>query len=183
MPDIAAAELLERIKTGKVESVTNEEAKELMSWQDSFSRLETLVYLHRTMQRNEWLKHLSYCWSICDNISTFRGFLQGVLGKDGPINEMMDKEEQAAFEALPDIVTIYRGCGSKNKVGASWTTDRSVAEKFPFLGRYRVKDPLLVTATVKKKNIIAVKLDRNEQEIITFSAKRLCIEPLTGELQ
>jgi hypothetical protein len=37
--------------------------------------------------------------------------------------------------------------------------------------RYRVSDPVLVTATVRKQDVVAVKLDRQEEEIITFKAQ------------
>ena len=44
------------------------------------------------------------------------------------IMEMMDDREQAVFEALPDKIKIYRGCGLHNRLGASWSIDKSVAE-------------------------------------------------------
>ena len=157
---------------------TYEEASRILTFEDSYSRLAVLLRLSLEMQRHEWLKLLGEEWQGCDNIGPFRLALRKALGTVGPIIEMMDNKERVAFDALPATVTIYRGCGPSNALGASWSTKRSVAEKFPFLARFRAKNPMLVTAKVKKGNILAYKLDRNEYEVITFSARRTSVEPL-----
>jgi len=160
------------------EKLTFDEAVRTLIFEDSYSRIVAIYHLYRKMDRQEWFRLLGEYWTVCDNISMLRLFLKSVLGTKGPINTMMDEAEQAAFDELPEVLTVYRGCGKKNIVGASWTLDRKVAEKFPFLERYKAKEPLIITAEVKKKNALALKLSRNEREIITFSAKRLMVEPL-----
>lgn len=90
----------------------------------------------------------------------------------------MTAAERAAYDALPSRVTIYRGCGDHNIFGTSWTLDESIARQFPFFHRYRVADPLLVTAQVNKRAILALKQDRDEQEVITFGARWIKIERL-----
>jgi hypothetical protein len=47
------------------------------------------------------------------------------------------------------------------------------------LNRYKVHDPLLVTATVSKHDIVAVKLGREEEEVITFRPRIMKIEKLS----
>lgn len=156
------------------------EAQEALKFSNSYTRLGNLIDLASKMERKEWLKLLGEEWSGCDNIAQYRLLLKRILPQDTmPILEMMTDEEQAALDALPDTITLFRGCGNHNKVGASWTLDRGIAEKFPFLNRYRVKNPLLVTARIKKENVIAYKMDREEHEIITFSARRIKTEPIT----
>jgi hypothetical protein len=103
-----------------------------------------------------------------DNISEYLEDLRDAIGEYGSCWQMMTDAEQARYRQLPELVTIYRGCGPDNVRGACWTLSRSVAETFPTLNRYRVAKPLLVTAWVKKADIVAVKLDREEDEIITF---------------
>lgn len=171
-----ALESIAHLKTLK--TLTEEEAFEILDFEDSYSRLYETLLLHGKMLHQDWCKVLAYVWSISDNISTHRHALKQLLGTVGPIKELMDDKELIAFDSLQDVVTIYRGCCKRNMVGASWSTDKNVAEKFPFLNRYRVKAPILVTGKVKKKNILAYKLDRNEFEIITFSARRTSIESL-----
>jgi hypothetical protein len=90
---------------------------------------------------------------------------------------MMSPEENAAYDALPDKVIVYRGCGKTNMMGMSWSLDREIANRFPHTQRYKVCEPLLITATVPKSRVLAVKLDRAENEVLTFSAKLVFQEP------
>ena len=88
---------------------------------------------------------------------------------------MMDEKEQLYFDALPDEVTIYRGCnikelnylkkkGNTSCLGISWTTDRGIAEFFAF--RVGNKDRVVVSAVVKKSSIITFINNRDEYECI-----------------
>jgi len=52
--------------------------------------------------------------------------------------------------------------------GWSWSLKRDVAAKFPFYGRYQTEVPLLLTARIPKSRAAALKLARQEQEIIVF---------------
>ena len=162
--------------------VTYEEAYQMSMFADSFDRLGTVLSLRSKMQPNEWLTLLGEMWSGCDDIGSHRLTLRSIIGTNGPVREMMDEAEHTAYDALPDTITVFRGCGPNNMLGASWSTDRSVAERFPFQSRYRAKNPILVIGRVKKKNILAVKLDREEQEIITFSAKKVTVDQLPTDL-
>jgi hypothetical protein len=93
---------------------------------------------------------------------------------------MMTLDEQAAYMALPERVTIYRGCSARRLTGASWSLDPDVARGFPTLSGYCVSDPVLITARVHKDNILALKLDRQEQEVITFKIRRTRVEEIKG---
>ena len=87
---------------------------------------------------------------------------------------MMNEDERATWRALPNVVTVYRGCSKANLNGLSWSLDRDIAAKFPALDRYMPPSgstPLLVTADVAKGRITAVNLGRNEHEIITLRAR------------
>ena len=147
--------------------------EDVLSYCDSFSRLPTLLEIAHEMHPREWLKVLGDEWSGCDNIGYHIDDLADQLQfYQYPIREMMDLDEQRKYDELPEIVEIYRGCYSNNKRGMSWSLVRAVAEKFPFLLRYRQPgQPLLVRARVRKSDIVAVKLDRGEMEIITFNVK------------
>jgi hypothetical protein len=155
------------------------EASDYLYRCDSFGRLPKLLELHHQMQPDEWLRVVGEQWSGCDNIGTHRLALRRLLPASGPVPEMMTDEEQAAYFALPDRLTVFRGCGEINMLGACWSLDREVAARFPTLNRYRQAAPLLVTATVRRDRVLALKLDRDEAEIITFQARRTAIEPLS----
>jgi hypothetical protein len=92
---------------------------------------------------------------------------------------MMTSEENSAYDALPDVVTIFRGCDAETASlpGASWSLSKDVANLYPFLGRFLAKKPTVLTACVPKHWVLAVKLERQEQEIITFAAEVKMIRP------
>ena len=167
------------IKPPAMRGIGLEEAQSRLDrWCDSYSRLPEMLVLHCKMERSEWLRLLGLNWSSCDNISSFRRLLRDFLPDTGPVPELMDHEEVEAYMALPDQITVYRGCGPMNMMGASWTLDREVAAKFPTLHRYWQAEPLLVTGKVRRHHVLAVKLDRKEMEIITFRVKKVSVERL-----
>ena len=154
---------------------------------DSYTRLPTLLDLatrrrHR-LSRTDFLRLLGENWTGCDNIGIHQERL-AILVPDGPSREMMTAEEWTASEQLPDIVAIYRGAGrGVNERGLSWSIDRAVAESFPFLNRYRADQPVLVSATVTRTAIAALKLARQEAEVITKHAAIVRVEALTSPPQ
>ena len=150
---------------------------------NSFTRLEALIQLSFKMDRDDWLVALGQNWSCCDNVWRFRTVLQRLLPPTGPVSGLMTAQEQEAYAALPAILTVYRGCGARNMLGASWSLDKGIAARFPFMNRYRTPHPRLVTATVPKRDVLAVKLDREETEIITFKARRTQVEALPEHVE
>lgn len=151
---------------------TKESAKESLRFCDSSSRLPTILGMF-FQDDAEWLSLLGKEWEGFDNVGVYLDELLqspfGELLRQGPIVEMMTEQEQHIYEELPDLVTIYRGCFAINKRGLCWTTDINVAKKIPTLNRYRqAGQPLLIKAVAKKKNVLAVKLGREEMEIITY---------------
>lgn len=74
---------------------------------------------------------------------------------------------------------MYRGCYKTNKRGFSWSLEREVAARSPFLYRYRQDDQaLLVRATVAKRDIVALKHDREEAEVICWRPKHIATSKL-----
>jgi hypothetical protein len=78
---------------------------------------------------------LGELWSGFNNIGFCSGDLfwaihERVPDMDSVIPEMMSHEERVAFEALPEQITIYRGCGPKNMFGFSWSLDRGPPRNF-----------------------------------------------------
>lgn len=75
----------------------------------------------------------------------------------------MTEDERQLLAAMPDRLTIYRGCKDNNKSGYSWTLDIDVAKWFS--KRFKGKANVL-TKTVLKEDVFAYVTSRNEQEII-----------------
>jgi hypothetical protein len=145
------------------------EIRKAVSLGDSYERLGLMFDFVGRVPRHQWIRLLGKEWSGFDNVGHYLCHLAVEL-PDGTEPEMMTKAEREALSALPEVVTVYRGCGNVNRNGCCWSLDWDVAARFPTLMRYRVSDPMLVTATVRRDEIIALKLDRNESEVITFDA-------------
>lgn len=142
--------------------------KELMLC-DSYSRLGAFLELNWIVT-GDTMPLLGKHWSSFDNVSEYYNELSDLFSAyDWPINALMDKDERAKLAGMPDEFIVYRGCYQHNKDGVSWTTNREVAERFPTLNRYKQEgQPLLVKARVKKCDVVAMKLDRDEDEVIVF---------------
>ena len=147
--------------------------KKQMVWADSYDRLPTMLEWAWLCDSGDWLRELGEQWSGFDNVGMYADELADAVGNHHwdayPIKAMMNAEELEAFNQLPEVLTVYRGCYAINKWGFCWSLDRGVAERFPFLNRYDAEGrPLLVKATLQKSQVAALKLDRSEAEIVTF---------------
>lgn len=85
---------------------------------------------------------------------------------------LMSEEELETYNHLPDEIQIYRGVGTKsNPKGFSWTANLEkaewFAERFSVLGG----DGYVVTATVKKEDVLAYFSRRDEDEYIVDGNK------------
>jgi hypothetical protein len=139
---------------------------------NSFTRLATIIKLgRRRLCRADLLTLLGEHWPDCDHNGRIGGELLRIILPETTAPEMMTEAERAALAALPETVTIYRGADrGVNEAGLCWSLDRTIAARFPFYWRYYAKHPVLVTATVARERIVAVKLDRKEAEVITAHA-------------
>lgn len=135
---------------------------------NSFSRLEVVLNNSAHMDRLDWFRQLGDAWSSCDNVWRWRKLLASVLSSATPeeLAAMMSDEDRARLAALPERVTVYRGCYPLNRVGLSWSLDEATARRFVTLNRYRQNAiPIIRTARAKRARVV-LKLDRGEAEII-----------------
>ena len=151
-----------------------------LSWQDSYSRMAFIVEDVYPLLKNsqEWFAVLGFNWTACDNISAFTPDIKKHIStylrgkKTCLIPTMMTPAEIRRVASLPDEMDIYRGCYTVNQDGLSWSLDAAQARRFPFYNRYRMPgQPLLVHARVRREDIVALKDDRGESEIITHKAR------------
>ncbi len=162
-------------------TLTLAQAREHLQFCGSFDRLPTLCSIAPLLEWSDFLTVLGEEWQGCDNIAAYTN-VDGELW-DTPFSElvfapleyrswMMTPEERSALEALPEIVTVYRGCYANNKRGFSWSLSRSVAEKSPTLHRYsQPGQPLLIRGEVSRDKILALKIGRDEFEVIADRPK------------
>jgi hypothetical protein len=61
--------------------------------------------------------------------AAFAGNLRWACGKIRLV-DLLDPNNRAFFEALPLLVTVWRGCEAGRERGISWTTNREIASQF-----------------------------------------------------
>jgi len=88
--------------------------------------------------------------------------------------DVFSDAQREMYEALPDKLTIYRGCNKDIRHGhrrLSWTLDQDVAHWFARLGGWRNDDgvPVVYTGALDKKDVALV-FDGREYEIVPFDA-------------
>lgn len=84
------------------------------------------------------------------------------------------KELNQDIERNEEIITIYRGVGSKSqRIGYSWTTDKKVAEWFS--KRFNSNGEVLEAKT-KREDIVMYIDDRSEHEVIVLPSKLIDIK-------
>lgn len=109
---------------------------------------------------------LSYAWisteSPNDDPNLSKKSLLAMFRSIDP-QKLMDEEERELFQSLDDVVTVYRGVNAQNVKALSWTLDREVAEWFAH--RFG-QNGTVYEAQVRKENIHAVFLGRDEEEVI-----------------
>jgi hypothetical protein len=80
---------------------------------------------------------------------------------------LMEEKERAAFAALPDLVTAYRGGTGpirSLRLGMSWTLDLKVAAFFAY--RAQMRPRMVIRAMVPRSAILAYFDNRNERELV-----------------
>lgn len=147
---------------------------------NSYDLLPQILEFYALMDHRDWLRLLGENWTRFDNVGKHLLRLRTCLPSETPIREMMSDAELGVYEQLDKLVTVYRGCGEETIDGLCWSLRRDVAEKFPKHRRYKpLGRPVLVTARARKESILAIKLDREEAEVIVSKPTVIITVPLT----
>lgn len=129
-------------------------------------RLQFLELIQRGLSPDEMGELLAYLWVDSENPNNSAVSLPTLIKwfKKASKQSLMDAEELAYYNSLPDEFTVYRGIGSKtNKKGISYTLSLEKAEWFA--NRFQ-QDGYVLTGTAKKKDVLAYLNGREEQTIL-----------------
>ena len=138
-----------------------------MWFTDSYSRIHYVMKAYRPNDAS-FFKFLGEQWTSFDNLFEFRYELVNLFVRNRQYTSlMMDDDDLEFYDSLPDVIKVYRGQDASNEVGLSWSTSKEVAHNFATMfARYRCKNPVLLSASIEKSQIFAVKVGRNESEVI-----------------
>lgn len=127
----------------------------------------------------EFCKLAADVWIDSENIHRNLDEWREVWSMVGSSNRewLHENQEWEAFQSLPERFEIYRGIGIEGAVrGLSWTTDvdkaRWFADRNTNLAGVDIEaEPILLTGTVNKSDVIAYFLQRGESEIVVLPEK------------
>jgi len=172
-----ALEALKRVDDFLINLIKQEEKIdiELFSYlgrNDIFPIVEQIA--DRLSDKDYWTL-IGECFTNSDFAHEEYEFIKSFLLADRPCQEfLMNEEERDFFKALPEKVTIYRGCSlaeiKSKKFRFSWTLDKKVAEFFAF--EYRRNNSIecgIVKKIVPKSKLIAYFNGSEESEVIYVS--------------
>ena len=128
-------------------------------------RVEAFIKVADKLSDTDYWRLLSDIWIDTENQYAYLKEWKKLLGsKRSSRHYIMTEEDDNILRALPELVTIYRGCQKGlNEDGLSWTLDKAKA-KF-FANRFGKKG-IILERTVSKNDIVAVLTGRGESEVI-----------------
>ena len=136
-------------------------------------RMHALVEYAPQMDDAEYWQELGSVWCGIEDPRTYLGELPWLFNPEYRGTKkrhlMMTEEERVALQALPDKLTIYRGCAEENRVGFSWSMDREQGNWFARrcgLGAWNDSGPFLLIGECRKSDVIAHFTRRDEAEIV-----------------
>lgn len=139
-----------------------------------------LMVIGRDADDSNYFRALALAWQGANNCHQDRDYFEHLfrIGKPN-VNRrsMMDGDELAVFDSLPDQVKVYRGCGPLNRSGWSWTLNRARAEWFA-CEHMRARDGyrgLVLTGTCDRSEVLAY-LSTEEEIIVPFGAVHIIAE-------
>jgi len=143
---------------------------------DGHKRQCALFEVQKRLSNRQYWKVLRDVWSIEEVTFPHRRKWLKLFRADRPYrSSLMTTAEHKRLAALPEEFPVFRGVGNcRHLAGMSWTLSRAKAEFFAnyALGFRRAHLclpgllPILVSGRCKKRDVLAVFLDRKEDEIV-----------------
>jgi hypothetical protein len=149
---------------------------------NSEDRAEMMLDLTQIVESEVFWKVFHRCWSVCDDTWDLNDELIECLSFHYAQDYAwlhMDPEQRTFYEALPEIVTVFRGCSKERIRGVSWTTDGAVAQGFARGHRgMPPPDPVVAQARIPRSEIFTVLVDREESELVLNPSELIDLKSL-----
>lgn len=132
-------------------------------------RWDALDSIAHQMSPKELAQSFAWCWTDSENIWQSLESISDLIQQikhPGLRPYLMEADDLAHFQTLPESIQVYRGCLARNKSGLSWTQDRDKAQWFAKRLTRSSDQPLLLTGDVSKDDVLFYTNARNEAEII-----------------
>ena len=131
--------------------------------------LENLLELADCVDDDEFMAVFAQAWPDCDNTWSYRDELRHLLMYHCRADFLhhLSEDDLAFYNALPDEITVYRGCDASRVYGLSWTTDLELAKSFARGHRgMSPPNPVIACGMAAKKDLLFATNDRGESEVL-----------------
>ncbi len=165
--DILSSDMQEAIQRYKGFIEESESMDSILLLIDKSYRLQFFERIQKTLSPDDLGRLLADIWVNGENPNNDVVPLPTIVKwfKKASRESLMDAEELAYYDSLPDEFTVYRGIGSKsNKKGISYTLSLEKAEWFA--KRFQQKNGYVLTGTAKKQDVLAYFNSREEREVL-----------------
>lgn len=135
-----------------------------------------LKYIKQYLTKKDFSRRLAEAWITSENPNQDINVSVNELiqwFKQADRDYLMSKEEREYFDALPEIVEIYRGVavGRAEQKGLSWTCNYDTAKWFSERFNRGDERGYILKGKIHKEDIFAYFNGRNEDEICCNSSK------------
>lgn len=133
-------------------------------------------YLQDEMSDDDYWSVLGKCYVMSSFSQSTYDFIKTFFQSNRPGKiQMMTEEERLEFDALPNVIEIFRGCSiheiKSGNLRFSWTTKKSVAQFFAKRSKMisGTKNSV-VSRILKKKRFLLISLDEMNVRLFIFKA-------------
>lgn len=137
-------------------------------------RLNALLEIADELEDGAYWKLVRDVYQDSENVEELAAQWLPLLASNRPERAaLMTAEELASFDALPNILTVWRGAADEDElaVGYSWSLSRKVANWFAWRTAEKGHRPLLAEGAVRRSDALAYLETRGEEEILVMPDK------------
>ena len=133
-------------------------------------RLDAFMSVSDRLDDDDYWSLLADLWLDSENIWQNLDQWRQLFESTRP-GSPMTADENAALDAMPDPIPVYRGgIEDRNEYGLSWTTDRERAEWFAVRMASDDDVAVVLEGMVARQDVVAYFTGRGEDEIVVFDA-------------
>ena len=138
----------------------------LLNRVSSYTRMDLLLQSHTMLEESQWVKLFIETWQSCDT-KYDTNFMLSMIFKNKDLGELFKKyapdDMLAEWDALPDELTVYRGCYEFNQDGFCWTLSIEETHIFTNSMRYAQEaESIILVGKVSKHDIFYMNQRENE---------------------
>lgn len=118
---------------------------------------DALEELHGKKPAPDWIEAFRSAWHFSDSILVNEAKWRKLLPMAGGL--LTAERERLRLEAMPEKITVYRGCAEASSEGLSWTVSDYWAHFFP-----KDRRGVIVKGEVEKRHVIGFLCINDEEE-------------------